>query len=401
MGDSATKKASAGQYTHWARPRWIRMYNYNYCFGESYYRPQVQYMSTSKVASEINSSYSSNVSASSASSYDSSSSRSYRSRRRSVSPPRAMTFIERWTSQPFYDYGFSSHRSSSAARNVSSSSSLDIESSSLRRAESRERALSQSRTTRAQSIERESSELRSTRAQSIERASSELRSTRASSELRSRRAQSEAIASRYSGRSNYASTSLLNQINHVRATSAAVQEEAGLLRDRLRQRRAHSLEALQRAESPLYAATAASDDCLMRSDALDSSRRGRREQSILEEIGARYGREGSLSRVEDEEFMKNYKYPTHHLVCTESCPFYTDPVHHRRFVIGQKFNDAAALGGFDVIYDPTVLTKSKRLLQRLSEERDVDTILYESTRESSVERSRARGRSSSRYATIY
>lgn len=62
---------------------------------------------------------------------------------------------------------------------------------------------------------------RSTRAESTERSTT----VRASSELRSRRAQSEYSRS-LAENSNYASDSLLQQINNVRATSIALQEES-------------------------------------------------------------------------------------------------------------------------------------------------------------------------------
>jgi hypothetical protein len=359
-------------------------------------------VSTSRGASELN--YSSS---SSSYGYDSSARQTSFSRRRAISPPKAQSFIERWSAEPFYGSGFvsrpslvrderglSQYRSASQARGESQYRST--------RAESQEREASLYRSTRAESQAREASVYRSTRAESNERElSSEVRSTRGRSELRSRRAQSEldyaVPITRFSASSNYASDNLLNQINSVRASSAALQEESNEIQSRIRQRRARSLEALRRADIDAYYAN---DDCLMRSNAIggnfatDTARRSRREQSILSDIESRYTREGSSMTVAD-----NYQYPQHHLVCRENCPLYTDPEHHRRFLIGSKFVDAAALGGFDVLYDPTVYSKTRKMLQRLSEERDVDTTTYESTRESSADRSRSRSRYA--YNTIY
>jgi len=403
--DDATmskKKISAGQYTHWARPKWIRMYTYNYEFGESYYRPQVRYVSSSRYSSGSSSSASSFNS--SASYIAAEKSRNFSARRRAISPPKAMSFIERWTAEPFYGRGFIGRRSSSLAREESNQRENSVSAAyrSARAVESSQRESSAFQASR-ESRERElSSQYRSTRAESSEREAASYHS----SELRSRRAQSEySRSTAIADSSNYASESLLQQIRNVRATSEALQAESNAVQERLRNRRAHSMEALQRAEMEYYAATGASDDCLMRSDALmdDSVRRSRREQSILNDIESRYAREGSQARMTMSSseaanvLAGNYEYPRHHLVCNENCPFFTDPVHHRRFVIGNKYLDAAALGGFDVLFDPSVHTKSRKLLSRLSEERDVESTIYESTRESSMER----GRSRSRFATRY
>src|ERR1700679_4110245 len=99
MGDDFRKKQrAAGIFTHWARPRWIRMYSYNYEYGESYYRPQVRYISTSKYSSssEYNSSSTTSVEAK----------REYVARRKATSTPRALSYIERWAQEPFYGRGF-------------------------------------------------------------------------------------------------------------------------------------------------------------------------------------------------------------------------------------------------------------------------------------------------------
>jgi len=202
-----------------------------------------------------------------------------------------------------------------------------------------------------------------------------------------------------SSSSSYASSALLQQINHARATSVALQEESAQVQQRIMQRRARSVEALRRVEMDYVAATSGSDDCLMRSDAMDSARRSRREQSVQRDIQQRWSREGSVARNTQMDESVNVEYPSHHLVCSQKCPLYTDPEHHRRFLIGNRFNDAAALGGFDVLYDPTVYKNTRKLLTRLSEERDVESTVYESTRESSAERAQSRSRLA--YRTIY
>jgi len=349
-GTGSKKKITPGQYTHWARPKWIRMYSYNFEYGESYYRPQVRYMSTTKYKASSEIDYSSNYSHVDVR-------KAYQERRHAMAPPRAQSFIERWSAEPFYGRGFSSSRYSS---------SRDYSAQSSRRMESAEREVSSSSATMTQ-------ETRSRRAQS------EMNSTRASS---------------------YASSALLQQINHARATSVALQEESAQVQQRLMQRRARSVEALRRVEMDYVAATHGSDDCLMRSDAMDSARRTRREQSVQRDIQQRWSREGSVARnTQMDESTINFDYPSHHLVCSQKCPLYTDPEHHRRFLIGNRFNDAAALGGFDVLYDPTVYKNTRKLLTRLSEERDVESTVYESTRESSAERAQSRSRLA--YRTIY
>jgi hypothetical protein len=341
-----------------------------------------------------------------------------------------MTFIERWSAEPFYGLhgGFVSRRSSSVARDYNNSASYDNYNYNARSQRESSQLRSSMSMARGESMEREEtsqaqyrSNLRSRReVDSAEREMSEMRYSRAPSEMRSRRDMFEYnTRHRIDGTSNYASSTLLDQIKSVRATSAALQAESDIVQLRLRERRARSLEALRRAEMDgyTYSAQGASDDCLMRSNAMlgefdyDAANRTRRAQSVLSDIEARYAREGSLTRstlaVDENNILHgrtlddayHYDYPRHHLVCTEKCPLYTDPEYHRRFVIGNKFVDAAALGGFDVLYDPTVYKKTRNLLSRLSEERDVDTTLYESTRASSMERSRSRSRYA--YNTIY
>jgi len=316
------KKTTPTTFTHWGRPNWLRMYEYNYEYGESYYRNQVKYISTSRYSSESNSEMDTR--------------KAYLQRRRAAPPPRAMSFIERWSDEPFYglNYGYGLSRSA--------------------RAESRTRELSQHKS-------------------SIE-----------TSDMRSRRAQSEfsRLSTAAQTSSNYASQSLLSQMKSVKSSSIAVQQESASYEQQVRSRRARSVEASMTSGSYGFSATNASDDCLMRSDAM----RSRRERSE-----SRFSREGSLTKntlaVEDN-MMKGktsdgstYEYPRHHLVCTEKCPMFTDPVHHRRFVIGNKFGDAAALGGFDVLYDPSVYKKTRQLLQRFSQERQIEATIYESSRE--------------------
>jgi hypothetical protein len=65
------------EFTHWSRPR-TRMYDYNYEYASSYYRPQVKYIGETVDA------------------------QTRRSRRATVSPPGARTFQERWAANPFY-----------------------------------------------------------------------------------------------------------------------------------------------------------------------------------------------------------------------------------------------------------------------------------------------------------
>lgn len=83
MAEAAKKKGPA-LYTHWARPR-VRTYEYNYEYGESYYRPQVRYISTTRALSSSSSSVQ----------LDTRRSRLER-RRRGPSPPGALSFIERF-----------------------------------------------------------------------------------------------------------------------------------------------------------------------------------------------------------------------------------------------------------------------------------------------------------------
>lgn len=93
MADVVTKKKSSTQlFTHWARPR-FRTYEYNNEYRESYYRPMVQYISTSRALAASSSSYSSSASVQ----LESSTSRRERleRRRRTASPPGALSFIER------------------------------------------------------------------------------------------------------------------------------------------------------------------------------------------------------------------------------------------------------------------------------------------------------------------
>lgn len=128
----------------------------------------------------------------------------------------------------------------------------------------------------------------------------------------------------------------------------------------VRSTRAKSLEAAYK-----YA----SDDCLMRSTALDSavstSRMARaasqeilnttsltKKTLVLDDRNVLHGR-----TLDERHYLD---YPKQHLVCPENCPLHNNPEWRRRFLIGNRFLDAAALGGFDVLYDPTVFTTSRR-----------------------------------------
>lgn len=353
MADEASKKkktTTPGLFTHWARPRWLRMYDYNYEYGESYYRNQVQYMSSASLSS---------LSSSSSSYTDSR--RAYQARRRALSPPRAKSFIERWAADPFYGRGFSRSRSevrASAASNYASDSLLQ-----------------QIRSTRAQSValQQESSDvqqriIRQRRARSVEAASS------------------ESLASALNVRSSSVSRSL-------RAQSVAAELDQSSYS---RQVRENSVARSRREQS--YSAELDSSASYSRQVREGSVARSRREQSYSSELDSqsaysRQAREGSLTRstlaVDDSNVLHgrtldtsvNLEYPRQHLVCTEKCPLFNSPEHHKRFVIGNRYLDAAALGGFDVLYDPSIYKKTRTLLQRFSQERQIEATIYESSRE--------------------
>jgi len=360
MADKSKK--APGQFTHWARPRWLRMYEYNYEYGESYYRNQVQYVSTSSVASDT------------ASYIDSR--RAYLARRAGAPPPRAKSFIERWAADPFYGRGFTSSSSAANARSSRSTS----------------RAVSAS--------------------------------------------------------SNYASNSLLSQIRSARESTSSVLAESSSVQQELRARRARSVEA--RASSIAANYGYGSDDCLMRSSALDANaaaaatvaqQRAIRAQSVAAVSSAElnYSRQSratsvqrassvqrstsierssvsssqqaeraSAQRYSDESFQYNYPVWSSFACSANTCATKKGNVEDRRFVMGNKYIDAAALGGFDVLYDPSAYSKTRTLLKRLSEERDiVSEYRAESVARSSAKReteSQVRQSSSRlayKYNTIY
>lgn len=296
------KKQTAVNFTHWARPR-FRTYEYNYEYGESYYRPLVRYISTSSAL----------VQSSSSGQVETKRQRSVR-RSRAASPPGALSFIERWTNEPFYGYGIGFR--SKVASASSSSAQSHLESSS---------------------------------------------STRIASEYHSKSVQRQSLAS---------------------ARSSEV-----------RQIRARSVEAASRF---------ASDDCLMRSTALNSLRSSAaaisddvlnstsltRRTLVLDKENVLHG------KTLDERYYLDY--PKQHLVCADNCPLHNRPEWRRRFLIGNRFMDAAALGGFDVLYDPTVYSSSRRLLAKLAEskESETDEIVIERNSEAASSRRRI-------HATIY
>jgi hypothetical protein len=99
-------------------------------------------------------------------------------------------------------------------------------------------------------------------------------------------------------------------------------------------------------------------------------------------------------RTLDERYYVDY--PKQHLVCPPDCPLHDNPEWRRRFLIGNRFLDAAALGGFDVLYDPAVYQKSRRLLGRLAETSEYDTeeLSYERSLDSESSRRRIRATAS-------
>jgi len=300
-------------YTHWARPR-VRTYQYNYEYGESYYRPLVRYISTSRALSQ-----------SSTSSYSSSSSYSYR-RSRQGSPPGALSFIERWAHEPFYGYGIGFRSRLSSERSLSSAFQSALSSSSQIA-----QSLESSRSLRAQSVSR------SLRAQSV----------------------------------------------------AAMQRESSVARS--------SVADIRSSRARSLASRFASDDCLMRSTALNRAR------AASEEIMNTSSLCNKTLVIDDQNILhgrtldrRHYlDYPQQHLVCSENCPLHNCPEWRRRFLIGNRFLDAAALGGFDVLYDPSVYRNSRRLLSRLSErnESDSEELLIQRSSESDASRRRIRATS--------
>lgn len=87
----------------------------------------------------------------------------------------------------------------------------------------------------------------------------------------------------------------------------------------------------------------------------------------------------------------NSVYRPRAVVCQDHCAMNAEPLHQRRFVLGNRYLDAAALGGFDVLYDPSARTR--RVLQRLREETESTEEMGQYARESSVDRLNLRARS--------
>lgn len=187
-----------------------------------------------------------------------------------------------------------------------------------------------------------------------------------------------------------------------RARSVTLEQNQSELRqqssiDTNRSRRARSIDIVSR-----YA----SDDCLMRSTALNSaanaiSARARsasrdimETQSLTSKTLHLDNRNVLHGRTLDERYYLDY--PKQHLVCPLDCPLHNSPEWRRRFLIGNRFLDAAALGGFDVLYDPTVYRNSRRLLAKLSErsEYDADEISIQRNIESESSRRRVRATAS-------
>ncbi|ODN03760.1 Flightin [Orchesella cincta] len=171
------------------------------------------------------------------------------------------------------------------------------------------------------------------------------------------------------------------------------QQSLSALSSELRQRRARSVEAASR-----YA----SDDCLMRSNALSALRSSAaaasndvlnttsltRKTLVLDRENVLHGK-----TLDERHYLD---YPKQHLVCPDNCPLHNSPEWRRRFLIGNRFLDAAALGGFDVLYDPSVYSTSRRLLAKLASSRESETeeIVIERNSEAASSRRRV-------HATIY
>lgn len=187
-----------------------------------------------------------------------------------------------------------------------------------------------------------------------------------------------------------------------RARSVALEQN----RSELRQQSSIENSRSRRARSIDIAARYASDDCLMRSTALNSaanaiSARARsasrdimETQSLTSKTLHLDDRNVLHGRTLDERYYLDY--PKQHLVCPVDCPLHNNPEWRRRFLIGNRFLDAAALGGFDVLYDPTVYRNSRRLLSKLAErsEYETDEISYERNIASESSRRRIRATAS-------
>jgi len=316
-----------GNFTHWKRPN-SRMYIYNYEYGESYYQPQVRYLASISSESKVSTSVSSSSSSYRSSARSASRSVSSRALRASSTPPGAQSFIERWTSDPFYGrYG----PAPSWSRNQVS---VDDSVSLLRSM----RASSESRINRVEESWALSSEAATSRSV---RASSETRL----SQLEQR---AEASASRSRCSRNVQSSSETSSSENIRS---------------LRQRAKLCASSLEEISS------------------LSSNTR-----SNIREALARASETSALATAYDA-YAKDY--PHQHVVCPPNCPLHNDPNYKRRFVLGNRYLDAAALGGFDVLYDPANSTKLVKKLRSVNET-ESEEIYAERSSEMESSRSRLR-----------
>lgn len=333
--DVGKKKASGpSNFTHWKRPN-SRMYIYNYEYAESYYQPQVRYLASISSESTVSSSTSSYRS----SARSASRSVTNRKLRASSTPPRAKSFIERWTSDPFYGrYG------PLPSWNRSQTTATDDSVSLLRSM----RASSESRVARESREFEESCLAESLQSTAISR------SVRASSESRISRLEQQSALS--SSEANICQASRRNAQSSAETSSSA---------------NIHSLR--QRASACASSLEAISS--------LSSSTR-----TNIKEALARANETSVLASAYDA-YAKDY--PRQHIVCTANCPVHNDPEYKRRFVLGNRYLDAAALGGFDVLYDPANSTKLVKKLRSVNES-ESEEISVERSSEMQSSRLRAR-----------
>jgi len=331
MSDGLKRKPPSGPstFTHWRRPA-TRMYDYNFEYGESYYQPQVRYLAS---ISSTSTAVSSETSSSSYRASARSTSRTSRTLRARSTPPPAQSFIERWTSDPFYGrYG----PAPSWRRHLEASSSSASASRSVR-ASSEERS---------SLLEQESSSVQASR---MVRASSESRVSRLLAE-------SAAVQTTESQRSQR-SSSVARKVQSSSEASSAVNIHS------LRQRALACASSLEEISS------------------LSSSTR-----SNIREALARASETSAVASAYDA-YAKDY--PHQHLVCDTGCPLHNDPDFRRRFVLGNRYLDAAALGGFDVLYDPTA---SNKLIKKLRSVNETESEEISVERSSEMESSRLRAR---------
>lgn len=307
-------------------------------------------------------------------------------------------FQPRWSDEPFYGYGigFRSRAGRASSEQVASSSaSYDLESSSARSTVAAFRARSE----RARSVSRERSVVRessASRALSVARESSVSRAQSVARES-SMSVARESVARAQSIAREQSLMARAQSVARAESVSRSLQRDESLLSSMdLRSQRARAIDIASR-----YA----SDDCLMRSNALDAaygvsaralsaSREILNTNSLTRRTLALDSQNVLHGRTLDERYYA--LYPKQHLVCPENCPLHNNPDWRRRFLIGNRFLDAAALGGFDVLYDPSVYKNSRRLLARLAESSEYDTeeISYERSAQSESSRRRMRATAS-------